>query len=48
MLAMMKKNEHGPYFIPGEDELAAMTAQLRRWNPNQIKEKYTRPMESYA
>ncbi|KAI8091343.1 uncharacterized protein B0P05DRAFT_625111 [Gilbertella persicaria] len=25
MLAMIKKNQHAPYFIPAEDELAAMT-----------------------
>lgn len=30
MLTMMKKNEHAPYFIPGEYELAAMTTQLKK------------------
>lgn len=30
MLAMIKKNEHAPYFIPGEGELAAMTVQLKK------------------
>ncbi|KAG1046636.1 hypothetical protein G6F43_010887 [Rhizopus delemar] len=39
MLAMMKKNEHGPYFIPGEDELAAMTAQLKKMESKPDKRK---------
>lgn len=30
MLAMIKKNEHAPYFIPGEGELAEMTVQLKK------------------
>ncbi|ORE09291.1 hypothetical protein BCV72DRAFT_248219 [Rhizopus microsporus var. microsporus] len=30
MLAMIKKNEHAPYFIPGESELAAMAVQLKK------------------
>ncbi|KAG1084253.1 hypothetical protein G6F42_021868 [Rhizopus arrhizus] len=30
MLSMIKKNEHAPYFIPGEFELAAMTVQLKK------------------
>ncbi|KAI7893761.1 uncharacterized protein EV154DRAFT_416394, partial [Mucor mucedo] len=30
MLTMMEGNEHKPYFIPGEDELTAMTVQLRK------------------
>lgn len=29
MLALMKKNEHVPYLVPSEDELDAMTAQLK-------------------
>ncbi|KAL9553708.1 hypothetical protein PS6_003792 [Mucor atramentarius] len=29
-LAMIKKNEHMPYFVPGEDELESMTTQLKK------------------
>ncbi|CAO3703054.1 unnamed protein product [Rhizopus stolonifer] len=39
MLAMTKKNEHVPYFIPGEIELAAMTVQLRKMGFKEDKRK---------
>ncbi|KAG0737745.1 hypothetical protein G6F23_010155 [Rhizopus arrhizus] len=39
VLAMMKKNGHAPYFVPGEDELEAMTAQLKKWDKKQTSEK---------
>ncbi|KAG1167140.1 hypothetical protein G6F46_007308 [Rhizopus delemar] len=30
MMTLMKKNGYEPYFIPGEEELVAMTVQLKR------------------
>jgi hypothetical protein len=30
MIALMKKNEQVSYFVPGEEELVAMTTQLKR------------------
>ncbi|KAG0795861.1 hypothetical protein G6F16_010691 [Rhizopus arrhizus] len=39
VLAMMKKNGHAPYFIPGEDELEAMTAQLKKMGQKTDKRK---------
>jgi hypothetical protein len=30
VLTMMKKHEYAPYFVPGEDELESMTAQLKK------------------
>ncbi|KAG1157186.1 hypothetical protein G6F37_006929 [Rhizopus arrhizus] len=39
VLAMMKKNEHAPYFVPGEDELEAMTAQLKKMGQRTDKRK---------
>lgn len=34
-----------PYFVPGEEELAAMTAQLKKMRLKEDNEKYTRLME---
>ncbi|KAI9022747.1 hypothetical protein CLU79DRAFT_702011 [Phycomyces nitens] len=39
MLGMMKGNIYKPYFIPGEDELAAMTVQLSKMGLKEDKRK---------
>ncbi|KAI9022744.1 hypothetical protein CLU79DRAFT_702078, partial [Phycomyces nitens] len=39
MLGMMKGNIYKPYFIPGEDELAAMTVQLSKMGFKEDKRK---------
>lgn len=48
ILAMLKKDRHAPYFVPGETELAAMTEQLKKLERKKKREKYTRLMEPYA
>ena len=39
VLTMMKKHEHAPYFVPGEDELESMTAQLKKMGQKTDKRK---------
>lgn len=39
MLKIMMKNEHAAYFVPREDELESMTAQLKRMGQKTDKQK---------
>ncbi|KAG1050841.1 hypothetical protein G6F43_006907 [Rhizopus delemar] len=39
VISMMKKNECTPYFVPGEDELEAMAAQLKKMGQKTDKRK---------